>query len=863
MSSPSTPAGLPPGFPASGAPGLVAGEARDTATQIIVGGNIFGNVGGAGHHLPRPPLRQLPGDVPGFSGRSTELAAIETLSRSTAAINIYGMPGVGKSALATHAAHVLTPQFPGHHLYVDLKPTGRSAVDTGTILKGLLIALGLPASELPAGVPMLAGIFRSLVHGQRSLLIIDNAANADHVRHLLPGQPDSLVLITSWTPLAELDGTELVALGRMSRHSARRLLASASGRTFREADAEPANAIIASCDALPLALRIAGGALKARPHWNWSTLAQRLADRTTLLARLEQGHLSVRSSFQLSYDALDPQLARTFRFLALAPSQRITPAVTSALTGTGPGEALDLLDTLEAHQLLVASTAETFGMHDLLWLFASELLASNDPPAEVSAARERLAAWYQTSLATDYLDRVGQVHEHIAPLWSEETRRITEIFVPPTFVLRASGLESGRAEGRPAVQLEEILRQPRVAVVAGGGAGKTTLVNFLCTRLATANRDSDRLLPFVLFARDLTLEDLRTGLDEAIIRTVRGRYGYELNRDSLNVAFSACEPLLVVDGLDEIADEHLRRALLGAIDTFAHRWPRVRILLTSREYYGVDTDLGRYRQYSFTDLSSGDRRAIGHRLLSNTVSPDLLEALDNSFVLETTTTPLEVVMTYTAMRTRGLIPAGEDVVEALLDRTIFDHALRSRDRSRRISRSLQPDTARIRTFLEHVALHMQERPNRIYISWDDLLAIGEEADYPPGAIHELVRTETARAVFRPADSEPDSARHFCFTHTAYREHLAAAHLGHSHTSEFLRYFTTAPEDASWDNVLAKAARLRAKSIGDKTLQRLAKSTSRSDRRARVISILEKASLPAPTPRPITDALATLHEPPQK
>jgi DNA-binding SARP family transcriptional activator len=73
-----------------------------------------------------PVPRQLPPDVAGFTGRTPELLRLQRLlaaagGQGPAVIAaIQGTAGIGKSALAVHAAHRLAGRFPDGQLYVDL-----------------------------------------------------------------------------------------------------------------------------------------------------------------------------------------------------------------------------------------------------------------------------------------------------------------------------------------------------------------------------------------------------------------------------------------------------------------------------------------------------------------------------------------------------------------------------------------------------------------------------------------------------------------------------------------------------------------------------------------------------------------------
>ncbi len=81
---------------------------------------------------PRLSLHQLPPDISDFTGRHAYLNKMISLLASTVRSGtaivisaIAGMPGVGKSTLAVHAAHILSQEhFPDAQLYADLRGSG-------------------------------------------------------------------------------------------------------------------------------------------------------------------------------------------------------------------------------------------------------------------------------------------------------------------------------------------------------------------------------------------------------------------------------------------------------------------------------------------------------------------------------------------------------------------------------------------------------------------------------------------------------------------------------------------------------------------------------------------------------------------
>jgi hypothetical protein len=95
---------------------------------------------------PSPPSAcfQLLPDIADFTGRVKETARLQALlkpagTRKANALiisNIAGKPGVGKSALAIHVAHLLAKRFPDAQLYVNLRGQEGRPLSPADILPG-------------------------------------------------------------------------------------------------------------------------------------------------------------------------------------------------------------------------------------------------------------------------------------------------------------------------------------------------------------------------------------------------------------------------------------------------------------------------------------------------------------------------------------------------------------------------------------------------------------------------------------------------------------------------------------------------------------------------------------------------------
>ncbi len=334
--------------------------------------------------------RQLPPDVATFVGRTAELTELTALLRrdlddrvpQVGAID--GVAGIGKSALAVHAAHLVAERFPDGQLYADLSdgtPIG--------VLGWFLRALDVPDAGR-YDLAEAAGRFRAETATRRLLVVLDNATDEAQVRPLLPGGPGCAVLVTSRRVLATLDGARHLHLRPLAARDSLTLLGELAGPGRVGADPAAARRLVALCGRLPLAVRIAGARLAARPAWPVRTLTARLADTRRRLDELRAGDLDVRASLLVGHRSLaggstaERTAAAAFGLLGLPDAADLSAPFAERLLGaTDAGPVLELL--VDA-QLLESRAPGRYRLHDLLRLLARELAATSWSPDELAAA---------------------------------------------------------------------------------------------------------------------------------------------------------------------------------------------------------------------------------------------------------------------------------------------------------------------------------------------------------------------------------------------------------------------------------------------------------------------------------------------
>jgi DNA-binding SARP family transcriptional activator/Tfp pilus assembly protein PilF len=373
-----------------------------------------------------PVPRQLPAAVPNFAGRQGELRELTRFSglpRGAGAVVISaigGAAGVGKTALAVHWAHQAAGQFPDGQLYVNLRGYASDRPMTAAeALAGFLRALGMAPADIPPGTEQRTASYRSLLTGQRILVVLDNASEAAQVRPLLPGSAGCMAVVTSRASLAGLvarDGALRLELDVLAPGEAAALLRALIGERAA-ADPDAARELAAQCARLPLALRLAAELAVSRPGLPLSALVRELADQHRRLDLLDADgdpHTAVRAVFSWSYRSLGAAEARLFRLLGLAPGADIDAAAAAALAGGAPGLGRAGLDRLARAHFAGITPAGRYVLHDLLRAYAGELAAEHDSAAERQAALTRLLDYYLHGAGTA-MDRLFPAERHRRP----------------------------------------------------------------------------------------------------------------------------------------------------------------------------------------------------------------------------------------------------------------------------------------------------------------------------------------------------------------------------------------------------------------------------------------------------------------
>ncbi|GAA3819928.1 BTAD domain-containing putative transcriptional regulator [Sphaerisporangium flaviroseum] len=396
---------------------------------------------------PPPVPFLLPSAIADFTGRTKQVDAIERelalasedpTRFAVPIVIVAGKGGIGKTTVAVHTAHMVAERFPDGQLFADLHGGASRQVSPMHVLERFLRALGVPGNAMPEGLEERAEMYRALLADRRTLVVLDDAATESQVLPLLPGTRMSAVLITSRSRLAGLAGAIHVDMDVFDSDQSMELLSRIAGTVRVRSEVSAAKELAELCGQLPLALRIAGARLSARPHWSIEQLVSRLEDETRRLDELNHGDMGIRASISLTYESVGEEARRLFRRLAILDTGHFSVWMGAALLDRPFAEAADLFDELADAQLI--ETAGGYGLHslynfhDLIRVFSRERLAAEETPAERKVALERVlgALLFLTEAAhrREYGGEYIQIHSD-APRWPLPERLVASLVAEP------------------------------------------------------------------------------------------------------------------------------------------------------------------------------------------------------------------------------------------------------------------------------------------------------------------------------------------------------------------------------------------------------------------------------------------------
>ena len=334
--------------------------------------------GGRRSRLPPPRTRLI--------GRDDDVAAVESLLRTSRVVTVTGPGGAGKSTLALAVARRYPPRADAEAdvVLAELAPVR----DRAGLVRAVAEAAGVQGEGAVAPA-RLAG----LLGARPALLLLDNCEHlldetAELVDAVLDAGPRVRILLTSREPL-RVDGEVVHGLGPLGPEAAELFVERATAAAGRGVAAVGDPRVTELCrrlDGLPLAIELAAAQLV---HLDLEELLARLDDRLTLLAgarpRAGGRHSALAATVEWSHQLLTPESRDLFARLGVFPADFDLPAVQAVAGDVGRGAVARLLGDLVAKSLVVHDPARRrYRLLETLRLFAAQRLDDAGLRAEVA-----------------------------------------------------------------------------------------------------------------------------------------------------------------------------------------------------------------------------------------------------------------------------------------------------------------------------------------------------------------------------------------------------------------------------------------------------------------------------------------------
>jgi DNA-binding SARP family transcriptional activator len=300
----------------------------------------------------------LPGDLPDFAGRPPEIAELswrltQRCAGPVVAV-ISGPPGIGKTALATHVAHLLQGEFPGGCRFVRLADHDGDA--------------GM-AAERASHAPGRDGA----AHGRRTLTIVDGVQSAGQIGPFLLTDSSAVLVATSRLSLASLAATRAASLHRLvalDPADSRALLKAILGPRL-DRDIPAARELAALCGNFPAAVRIAATRLTTSARLTLPELTERMRyDPIRLLSLPGDPDGSVAALFGGYLETLDADAADAFAAIGSRGPEPFTLAECAKILDLPEQDAELVIERLIDRSLLENEAIAEYRMQDLLCAFA-------------------------------------------------------------------------------------------------------------------------------------------------------------------------------------------------------------------------------------------------------------------------------------------------------------------------------------------------------------------------------------------------------------------------------------------------------------------------------------------------------------
>ncbi len=315
-----------------------------------------------------------------------------------------GMGGVGKTTLAQEIASRLRPTFTDGVLFIDLRDGDTARLIT--ILTEIAHAHQIPAAST-LSLDALSLRVRSALAGKNILIVLDDVRTREQIDQFRPDSKNSSLLLTTRSRAVRPPlGTQVIDVKPFdSIDQTLALFETILGKQRVSQEAAAFAAIARMIGNLPLAATIVAQRLAMDADWSAAEfLADELRPEHARLAALEYDDLSVRVSFNLSYQQLSTVRQRHFAQLGVFDGEPFTVEAAAHILALVPQTTKTILRELHHAGLLQKAGNGRYRLHQLLSQYAHDFLSGKE-------AYSRKIAYYIAFAQANRHDEIALTQE--------------------------------------------------------------------------------------------------------------------------------------------------------------------------------------------------------------------------------------------------------------------------------------------------------------------------------------------------------------------------------------------------------------------------------------------------------------------
>jgi hypothetical protein len=321
------------------------------------------------HNFSNVPF-QVPGEIFNFTGREEIIANILKEINTQKTFLLYGLPGVGKTALAIKIGHILREKFYDGVLWYK--------VDSSNVMDILLSIARLFGEDIAniRSVDVRASIVRTLLGNRKLLLIFDNVREADGLHLLLSGNDFYRVIFTSRENFLDVSNYGSMHITTFTDEEVLQLFKRIFGASYTLEFNKSIVAIGKKMGGLPLAVHLAAAYLK-KFEMSPEEYLEKLETESVDLQKIVYDNKNLFKAISISFEKLDVLSKSIFISLGVFEGKDFSIDAIAYVNKLSVREAKKILDMLQVISFVEKSVSGRYRVHPLLKLFARGKMLDN------------------------------------------------------------------------------------------------------------------------------------------------------------------------------------------------------------------------------------------------------------------------------------------------------------------------------------------------------------------------------------------------------------------------------------------------------------------------------------------------------